>query len=161
MHFDIHQNYNYYVKLQQSSLPDHSNTLHLNIPAAATEFYVLQHVFQQMDRKGVNYVTPTELSEVMEVTKPAISKMLNVLEDKGYIERQQDSKDRRAVYVTLTEKGQGVREESMKIVREAVNRIIRQMGDQAADRLIDALQDLLLAVRQCYPHDRSPREEQE
>ena len=32
------------------------------------EFYVLQHVFQQMDRKGVNYVTPTELSEVMEVT---------------------------------------------------------------------------------------------
>lgn len=49
----------------------------------------------------------------------------------------------------------------MKIVREAVNRIIRQMGDQAADRLIDALQDLLLAVRQCYPHDRSPREEQE
>ena len=74
---------------------------------------------------------------------------------------QQDSKDRRAVYVTLTEKGQGVREESMKIVREAVNRIIRQMGDQAADRLIDALQDLLLAVRQCYPHDRSPREEQE
>ena len=54
--------------------------------------------FQQMDRKGVNYVTPTELSEVMEVTKPAISKMLNVLEDKGYIERQQDSKDRRAVY---------------------------------------------------------------
>ena len=125
------------------------------------EFYVLQHVFQQMDRKGVNYVTPTELSEAMEVTKPAISKMLNVLEDKGYIERQQDSKDRRAVYVTLTEKGQGVREESMKIVREAVNRIIRQMGDQAADRLIDALQDLLLAVRQCYPHDRSPREEQE
>ena len=118
-------------------------------------------VFQQMDRRGVNYVTPTELSEVMEVTKPAISKMLNVLEDKGYIERQQDSKDRRAVYVTLTEKGQGVREESMKIVREAVNRIIRQMGDQAADRLIDALQDLLLAVRQCYPHDRSPREEQE
>ena len=51
---------------------------------------------------------------------------------------------RRAVYVTLTEKGQGVREESMKIVREAVNRIIRQMGDQAADRLIDALQDLSL-----------------
>ena len=125
------------------------------------EFYVLQHVFQQMGRKGVNYVTPTELSEVMEVTKPAISKMLNVLEDKGYIERQQDSKDRRAVYVTLTENGQGVREESMKIVRQAVNRIIQQMGDQAADRLIDALQDLLLAVRQCYPHDRSPREEQE
>ena len=127
----------------------------------------MHHVFRCLpptgviNKGGVNYVTPTELSEVMEVTKPAISKMLNVLEDKGYIERQQDSKDRRAVYVTLTEKGQGVREESMKIVREAVNRIIRQMGDQAADRLIDALQDLLLAVRQCYPHDRSPREEQE
>ena len=123
------------------------------------EFYVLQHIFQQMKQKNMNYITPTELSEAMGVTKPAISKMLNVLENKGYIVRQQDPKDRRAVYVTLTEKGQTVREESMKVMKDGLDQIIRQMGNETTDRLIDTLQDFFQAVRRCYPHDKNLRED--
>lgn len=123
------------------------------------EFYVLHHIFHQMDGKKAADITPTELSEAMEVTKPAISKMLNVLENKGYIVRKQDPKDRRAVYVALTEKGQTVREKSMEMTANAVDRIIQQMGDEAADRLIDALQDLLQAMKKCYPHDKGLRED--
>lgn len=123
------------------------------------EFYVLHHIFHQMDQGTVNYITPTELSGAMEVTKPAISKMLNVLEDKGYIERRQDSKDRRAVYVTLTEKGQEARDESTKIMKTAVDRIIEEMGAEATDRLIESLQDLLRAMRVCYPHYKGLRED--
>ncbi|HVJ49272.1 MarR family winged helix-turn-helix transcriptional regulator [Desulfitobacterium sp.] len=51
-------------------------------------------------------VTISILSELLEISKPAVSQMINVLEDKGYVERMTTKNDRRIVYVRLTECGE-------------------------------------------------------
>ncbi|OMC98931.1 hypothetical protein BSK66_00150 [Paenibacillus odorifer] len=52
-----------------------------------------------------------QLAESMEVKSSAVTVMLDRLEVLGYIKREPDGKDRRAVVVTITEKGQQVLEE--------------------------------------------------
>ncbi|MNP23691.1 putative HTH-type transcriptional regulator YusO [compost metagenome] len=52
-----------------------------------------------------------QLAECMEVKSSAVTVMLDRLEVLGYIKREPDGKDRRAVVVTITEKGQQVLEE--------------------------------------------------
>ncbi|MCC5910419.1 MAG: MarR family transcriptional regulator [Clostridiaceae bacterium] len=60
--------------------------------------------------------TMSYLSETMEVSKGTMTCMLNKLVMDGYVERKSCSKDRRNVYVNLTEKG----EEKIKEVKEKI-----------------------------------------
>jgi DNA-binding MarR family transcriptional regulator len=50
-------------------------------------------------------VNVSDLSEVFDVTQPAISRTLDVLEKKGFMKRKRDSRDRRKVYASITKKG--------------------------------------------------------
>jgi len=52
-----------------------------------------------------------QLAESMEVKSSAITVMLDQLEALGFVKRETDGKDRRAVVVTITEQGQHVLEE--------------------------------------------------
>jgi DNA-binding MarR family transcriptional regulator len=52
-----------------------------------------------------------QLAECMEVKSSAVTVMLDRLEVLGFINREQDGKDRRAVVVTITEQGQHILEE--------------------------------------------------
>jgi DNA-binding MarR family transcriptional regulator len=82
------------------------NRIRENVRAIATEyfdvtveqFHVLRHI-----RKGAGSVS--ELAEVRQISRPAISQAVDVLVDKGLITRQQDTVDRRHVHLTLTPEG--------------------------------------------------------
>lgn len=57
------------------------------------------------DKKGEPGSRITELAAAMGITVPAATQVVSNLEDKGLVERRMDSKDRRAVRVTLSEGG--------------------------------------------------------
>jgi len=83
-----------------------------------------------------------ELVTHMHVTKSAISKMLRILEEKGFIERITDKKDRRNVYVVLSKEGQ-IAVSRIKVKGEAfTNDIINALGDEDASELIRILNKL-------------------
>ncbi|MFQ7119197.1 MAG: MarR family transcriptional regulator [Intestinibacter sp.] len=50
-------------------------------------------------------VKTSDIGNYLFMKKSATSKMLNNLEDKGYINRLYDKKDRRVTYIDLTQKG--------------------------------------------------------
>lgn len=52
-----------------------------------------------------------QLADCLEVKSSAVTVMLDRLEALGFVKREQDGNDRRAVVVTLTEEGQKVLEE--------------------------------------------------
>jgi DNA-binding MarR family transcriptional regulator len=62
------------------------------------QFHILRHV-----RKGAGSVS--ELAEVKQITRSAISQAVELLVEKGLLARAQDPNDRRCVHLTLTETG--------------------------------------------------------
>lgn len=79
-------------------------------------------------------------------TKPATSKMLKALEDKGYIERISDKKDRRVVYIQLSAAGEKIIKESFHIMHAFADRTIKRMGEEDAKDFINLLNKFYDAV---------------
>ena len=112
------------------------------------EFLMLQlihhHREEEPQAKGV-YVS--QLTRHAHASKPAVSRTLRHLEDKGLLRRQTDPEDRRTTYVMLTAEGERLLEQCRIQTRELARRVARRMGEdelraltEQLDRLTDAIQ---------------------
>ena len=63
------------------------------------QHYILRYISQTKS------CTSSELAEEFDVKKSAITAIINRMWEKGLIQRTRDEKDRRVVYLTLTDKG--------------------------------------------------------
>ena len=94
-------------------------------------------------RKGEIEGRPTrakDLAEAMEISKPAVSKLLNAMEDKDLLRRERREEDRKAVYLVLTEKAHALLEEQKATAALLTERIAAEMGKEKAremTRLVD------------------------
>lgn len=102
--------------------------------------------FLVKEKKDCGQATPGvkvgELVAHMHVTKSAISKMLRILEEKELIERITDTKDRRNIYVVLSEEGQEAVQKVKARGEHFTNDIIEELGDHDANELIRILNKL-------------------
>jgi len=74
------------------------------------------HLIEVIGEKGA--VTGKELSQLMGVTKGAISQLLPKLEKKKLIYRRPDEKDLRVHYLSLTKQGEVAYREHSKVIEE-------------------------------------------
>lgn len=74
--------------------------------------------------------TSTELAEVFEVKKSAITAIINRLFEKGLIERTRDENDRRLVYLTLSDKGNELFTKTEERVHKLVESIIGEFSEE-------------------------------
>lgn len=61
-----------------------------------------------------NRITMTKLSDILNITKQQLTKLVNDLEEKEMVERMHDTANRRLVYIHITQKGIAVVEDSIK-----------------------------------------------
>jgi len=91
-------------------------SLHKENGLTVPQFGLLHMIFQEKQARVVH------LADKLEVKSSAVTVMLDRLELLNLIARVPDENDRRAVIVTITEKGQGVLEEakyqSMRLLEE-------------------------------------------
>jgi len=80
-------------------------------------------------------VAQSELAAFMDLEKATLGRLLDRLEDKGWIERRPDPSDRRIKRVVLTEKVQG---------------LMRELRDIAADIRSDAMKGLSRAEHEAF-----------
>jgi DNA-binding MarR family transcriptional regulator len=66
---------------------------------SSAEGNILLHLFTHGQEMGQE-----QLVEQLDVSKPAVSRTLNTLETKGYVNRQRDPDDKRAYRIRLTDK---------------------------------------------------------
>lgn len=95
-----------------------------------TEFHILQYLVNHASKDAG--VSITELSEHIEVSKPAVSQFVNALEEKGLVERVTTKKDRRVVYVAYTEAGYELVKNMRHVMNARVEAILDKMGDEDA-----------------------------
>ena len=77
-------------------------------------------------------ITPTELAHKFSLSTARIATILNRLEDKGLIIRIHDNKDRRKVYIHLTDAGKQQAELKAKKLHDRLNDLLQALGDEDA-----------------------------
>ena len=81
-------------------------------------------------------VKSSDLSDYLGASRPAISRMLNMVEEKGYLSRSYFKKDRRVTYIELTELGKAVLEEEKQEYIRITQTIADQMETEELEHLI-------------------------
>ena len=91
------------------------------------------------------------LQNHLAVTKSAISQIISSLEDKGYITRVIDKKDRRKFEFLITDKGQELVEELRDTMDSVVKATIKRLGEdniRQLVRLLNQFADTLAVVKE-------------
>lgn len=84
---------------------------------------IMNNAMDSDENIGVSYIT-----EHLYITKAAVSKMLGVLENKGYVNRDISRRNRRELTITLTPLGKEVIIHYEKYFDDMLTGIIRQLG---------------------------------
>lgn len=79
------------------------------------------------------------IQDMLCISKPAVSYILNSLEKKKYITRQIDSKDRRKVLVGITCEGKKAADQLMGKYEEHWSGIIGRFGEENFNKLLELL----------------------
>jgi DNA-binding MarR family transcriptional regulator len=83
-----------------------------------------------------------ELAAGLGITKQAVSQLLDILVNQGYLERGPDNDDRRRIAIKLTERGQQVVETSAR----AVDAVDRQLAERVPPEQVAAMRTALAAL---------------
>ena len=87
-------------------------------------------------------MTVSDLSDILQVSKPAISRTINELESKGFVKRVSTRSDRRLVYVCIDPLGEEALHTAWKRANEGLNAVIKGMGESDIKELIRILDKL-------------------
>lgn len=88
----------------------------------------------------------TALAGLMRNAPPTISQKVDELEALGYIQRRRSKRDRRAVYVSLTDKGRSLVKEAVTIYDSLGRKVVDRLGDEKINDFIATLRDLKAAI---------------
>jgi DNA-binding MarR family transcriptional regulator len=91
-------------------------------------------------------LTVSKLSEIAQLSSPTVTRMLDCLERDGYVERNHSAKDRRAVIVTLTDRGRTQLQDKRAQFDAAMLRVSESLSSSErsqAEGLLRRLSDLI------------------
>lgn len=90
----------------------------------------------------VGSCTSSELAEVFDVQKSAITAIIQRLWEKGLIQRTRDEKDRRVVYLTLTDKGNELYLNAEERIHQLVESLITKFDPTEIKQFIETFEKL-------------------
>jgi DNA-binding MarR family transcriptional regulator len=96
----------------------------------------------------------TELAAREGVTQPAITLLVNRLQDRGWVTREPDSTDRRVVLVTLTPGGQEVLDRLRAEYRALLHEEMATLPDRDVRTLAGAIEILDRLIERLGEHER-------
>ena len=107
-------------------------------------------------------MTISELAAMLHSLPSAVSRTLKGLEERGYVERIVNKKDRRNTYVELTEAGEAIVVECERIFGDFGSAVMAQIDEEEIRRLITYLDSIYeIAVQEIESRKRKDRKERE
>ncbi len=105
------------------------------------ELGILHIISESNDGDGQNGISldMQRIQERLQISKPAISYNLNMLEKKEYIVREIDPKDRRRISVHVTQKGTDAWEDSIHQHEDMWNQLVEEFGESDMQALTQLL----------------------
>ncbi|MGH6904356.1 MAG: MarR family winged helix-turn-helix transcriptional regulator [Geminicoccaceae bacterium] len=84
-------------------------------------------------------IIQSELADLLDIEKPTLGRLLDRLEDKGWLERRGDPGDRRAKRVYLTGNVQGLMQTLRRLAADLRASALDGLDEAERERLLDAL----------------------
>jgi len=100
------------------------------------QHYIIRYI------QNTKECTSSELAEAFDVNKSAITAIINRLADRGLIGRTRDEKDRRVVYLTLSDKGLDLHRKTQEKVHLLVESFITQFEESEITAFINTYEKL-------------------
>ncbi|NLM41531.1 MAG: MarR family transcriptional regulator [Firmicutes bacterium] len=97
---------------------------------------------------------PSELGELLQLTRPTITSLVNTLEEQGLVERLSGDEDRRVVFVRPTEQGAAVVQQAKAELTREVRELMDYLGEQDGYELLRILRRM-----RSYLQEREMRQE--
>ncbi|MCK9235828.1 MAG: MarR family transcriptional regulator [Acholeplasmataceae bacterium] len=121
---------------------------HLKLPFIGEEA-ILLYLLNQSDK---NQVTPSEISERLNVSSARIAAGLNRLQDKKYITREIDKDDRRKIIIQLTKAGINTAETMKASKFTRVYQVFNKLGKEDTDELLRIIEKLKAITKEESAH---------
>lgn len=112
------------------------------------EFHLIEEVCRAVDQGRDNRATA--IAAAQRVTAGTLTTAVNLLEKKGYLERHQDSQDRRAVRIIPTEKARQADALHTQFHKEMVEDVLSILNEEESQVFIRALSGVTTFFRQKY-----------
>ena len=100
----------------------------------------------QIHRRGVLGVS--EIASESGITSAAASQMLDRLVQQGLVGRSEDPNDRRGKQIVLTEKGEQIRQESIRARQDWMSTLVKQLTPAEREQVAAALNILIERAKQ-------------
>jgi len=113
-----------------------SLTLHTGTDSSIAELKLMGAI-QGNSLDCDNNVHISDIQNLLYISKAGVSKMLGVLEKKGYIARDVDKNNRRTLIITLTQDGKKILNELEKSADEQLIEIIDRLGEEKTEQFIE------------------------
>jgi len=107
---------------------------------------ILMRLYVQEKHGAQDGLTPTELSQMHNVSKNTISSLLRGLEEKGFIQRSLDPLDKRVFRIQLTPSGRDQVETTSPYRLAFMNQILSDLNAEEQNQMIDLLTRLFHSI---------------
>ena len=81
-------------------------------------------------------IQPSELGEMLKLTRPTVTTLVNSLEEHNLVERMNDDEDRRVVFVRPTEQGLALVHQAKQEFAKSVEEIMDYLGPEDGQELV-------------------------
>lgn len=112
------------------------NDLHMN------ELFALgriNHAFHT----SKSSISSAEIQDELQVTKSAVSQMLDALVEKGYIDRKPDASDRRRMCVTITPEGKQILWRTHQYADRLTDEVVNRIGEEKIKQMFDLFNEFI------------------
>ena len=90
--------------------------------------FVMLEIIERENGNREQGVLASDIAKRLRITAPAVSKMLRSMEEKGYVERRVDEKDRRNTRVSITPDGKEAEQQVRRQMQGIYHRSYRTSG---------------------------------
>lgn len=101
-----------------------------------TQSYILEMLTMGPSR-------PTEISRVLGISKPNVTVLINSLIANGLARRSHDEKDRRNIYISVTDKGRRLVQRKRKIIKNYIMSLFDKFDDHDIKSVCEGMEKYL------------------
>ncbi len=130
------------INVLQSLYQEHHKQMKVIFKGEEAVLFCLYKKFKQQD------VTPSEISEELNISTARVAASLNRMQAKELITREIDPDDRRKIIIKLTEKGIHAAESLKENQLAKINVILTKLGEQKVAELLTIIEKINLILKE-------------